>query len=121
MRAPVFGRPEQSEAPVPASGGLPHVIVYLPNTWIGEMAIAATALRLPVGDRSSLRPTSTISPEEQASYVHELLPVVNFIDSNFKQPYYGTDSECLPGAISTPHSLTGVRSWKLPRPIDFHL
>ena len=58
---PVFGRPEQSAAPVPACGGLPHVIVYLSNRWIREMAVAATAFRKPVGDRSSLRPTSTIS------------------------------------------------------------
>ena len=54
---PVFGRPEQSEAPVPACGGLPHVIVYLSKSWISEMAVYATELRKPVGDRSSVRRT----------------------------------------------------------------
>ena len=63
---PVLGRPEQSEAPVPACGGIPHVIVYLSKSWISEMAVAATALRKPIGDRSSLRPTSTISPNASA-------------------------------------------------------
>ena len=55
LLGPVFGRPEQSEAPVPAGGGLIHVIAYLSKTCISEMAVAATALRKPAGDRSSLR------------------------------------------------------------------